>query len=324
LDNLHRRGHRGAVDVVDDNFIGNQAEVARLLPAVRAWQEEHSWPFELATEVSLNIADRPRLLQLMREAGFCAVFVGIETSEEGALLLSQKRQNTRRDVVDSVHKLYAHGMLVMAGYIVGFDGERPGLADRVIQLIEATAIPVNMVGLLFALPTTQLTRRLAREGRLPPDFDVVRPETGGDQCSAGLNFETSRPKSEVLRDYIRILETIYRPEAYFDRVLRMALALDNGGRKLSLGGRGQLKELTIFFRMVWGVGLRRSWGWRWWKLLVQVLARNPSSIRYALWMATLYVHFSGFAVSLVEGLDRRVAEEEIRERAAATGSRASL
>jgi hypothetical protein len=104
----------------------------------------------------------------------------------------------------------------------------------------------------------------------------------------------------------------------------MALALDNRGRKLSLGGRGQLKELAIFLRMVWGVGLRRSWGWRWWRLLAQVLVRNPSSIRYALWMATLYVHFSGFAVSLVEGLDRRAAEEEIRERAAAAGTRASL
>ena len=324
LDNLYARGHRGAVDVVDDNFIGNQAEAANLLPAVREWQRKHSWPFELGAEVSLNVADRPRLLQLMQEAGFCAVFVGIETSEEGALLLSQKRQNTRRDIVESVHELYRHGMLVMAGYIVGFDGEKPGLADRVIRLIDATAIPVNMVGLLFALPTTQLTRRLAREGRLPPDFDMVRPEMGGDQCSAGLNFETARPKSEVLRDYIRILKAIYRPEAYFDRVLRMALALDNSGRKLSLGGRGQLKELTIFFRMVWGIGLRRSWGWRWWKLLVQVLVRNPGSIRYALWMATLYVHFEEFAGSLVEGLEQRALQEESRERAAAAAKRASL
>lgn len=321
LDNLYRRGHRGAVDVVDDNFIGNQAEVAALLPAVRDWQEKHSWPFELATEVSLNVADRPRLLQLMQEAGFCAVFVGIETPEEGALVLSQKKQNTRRDIAASVHALYAHGMLVMAGYIVGFDGERAGLADRMIRLIDATAIPVNMVGLLFALPTTQLTRRLAREGRLPADFDVVTPQTGGDQCSAGLNFETARPKSEVLRDYIRILQEIYRPDAYFDRVLRMALALDSKRRKLSLGGRGHLKELAIFVRMVWGVGLRRSWGWRWWRLLAQVLARNPASIRYALWMATLYVHFAEFVSGLVEELEGRAAQEEKRERESARNER---
>ena len=119
----------------------------------------------------------------------------------------------------------------------------------------------------------------------------------------------------MLRDYIQILETIYKPDACFDRVLRMALAIDNTGRKLSLGGRGQLKELAIFFRMAWGVGLRRSWGWRWWKLLVQVLARNPRSIRFALWMATLYVHFASFSTDLVERLERRMVREEARERA---------
>ena len=92
-------------------------------------------------------------------------------------------------------------------------------------------------------------------------------------------------------------------------------AIDNTGRKLSLGGRGQLKELAIFFRMAWSVGLRRSWGWLWWKLLVQVLARNPGSIRFALWMATLYVHFASFSTHLVERLERRMVREEARERA---------
>ena len=70
LDNLYRIGHRGPVDVVDDNFIGNQREVMQLLPAIHDWQEAHGWPFELATEVSLYVADRPRLLELMQQAGF--------------------------------------------------------------------------------------------------------------------------------------------------------------------------------------------------------------------------------------------------------------
>ena len=317
LDNLYRIGHRGAVDVVDDNFIGNQREVMQLLPAIREWQQAHGFPFELAAEVSLNVADRPRLLELMQQAGFCVVFVGIESCEEGTLQRVQKTQNTRRDIVESVRKLYSHGMMVMAGYIVGFDGEGPGVADGIIRLIDDTAIPVNMVGLLFALPTTQLARRLAREGRLPAAFDVISAQMGGDQCSEGLNFATTRPKSEVLRDYVRILEAIYRPEAYFERVLRMALLLDNRGRKLSLGVRGMIKDAATFFRMVWSVGLRRSWGFRFWKLLVQVLARNPGSIRYALWMATLYVHFAGFTPALVERIEERAGREEAAERARA-------
>ena len=68
-----------------------------------------------------------------------------------------------------------------------------------LQLIEDSAVPVNMVGLLFALPNTQLQRRLAREGRLSDGFQVA-PDDAGDQCTGGLNFITTRPRAEILRD----------------------------------------------------------------------------------------------------------------------------
>src|SRR5262249_35904698 len=167
LENLYRLGWRGAVDIVDDNFIGNQREVAILLRAIAEWQEAHGWPFEFGTEVSLNLADRPMLLALMREAGFCAVFTGIETPDEGALRKMHKLQNAGRDIRASVSTIQRSGMMVMAGYILGVDGEAPDAADRIIRLIDESAVPVDMVGLLFALPSTQLARRLAAEGRLP-------------------------------------------------------------------------------------------------------------------------------------------------------------
>jgi hypothetical protein len=95
----------------------------------------------------------------------------------------------------------------------------------------------------------------------------------------------------------------------------MAMELDHRGRKLSLGARGQLKDAATFLRMSWNIGLRRSWGWRWWKLLAQVLARNPRSIRYALWMATLYAHFSEFTPTLIERIEGRAQALESRSTA---------
>ena len=305
LDNLYRLGWRGSVDIVDDNFIGNQRAVAGLLRDIIRWQEEHGWPFEFGTEVSLNLADRPQLLELMRQAGFRVVFTGIETADQAALVKMGKLQNAKRDIRASVSKLHASGMMVMAGYILGLDGEGDDAADRIIELIDASAVPVDMVGLLFALPSTQLARRLAKEGRLPAHFEVISTGMGGDQCSEGLNFVTSRPKSQILRDYVRILRAIYSPAAYFDRVLRMALALGHRGRKLSLGAGGQIKDAATFFRMIWNIGLRQRWGWRWWSLLGQVLMRNPRSIRYALWMATLYLHFAEFTPALIGRIERR-------------------
>jgi hypothetical protein len=85
----------------------------------------------------------------------------------------QKKQNTRRSLADCVTKIYQAGMFVNAGFIVGFDSEKGAVADAMTECIEATSIPFCMVGLLYALPNTQLTRRLAREGRLfPPDYTM--------------------------------------------------------------------------------------------------------------------------------------------------------
>lgn len=115
-----------------------------------------------------------------------------------------------------------------------------------------------MVGLLFALPGTQLTRRLAKEGRLHESFDRVQEDVfeGGDQCSSGLNFDTQRPRLDILRDYRGIIAEIYSPEAYFDRVERVALALNCSKKKLNLTLKHYLHNLRGLSRIIWHRELR--------------------------------------------------------------------
>ena len=139
---------------------------------------------------------------MLRDANFVAVFIGIESPDPDVLIAAQKKQNTRRDIAASVHKVQAMGMFVVAGFIVGFDNEGEHVSQSMIDLIEEACIPVCMVGLLYALPNTQLTRRLEREGRLhvargAADLDFA------DQCLSGLNFETLRRRELVLGDYRR-------------------------------------------------------------------------------------------------------------------------
>jgi hypothetical protein len=103
-----------------------------------------------------------------------------------------------------------------------------------VDFIEAAAIPVCMVGLLYALPNTQLTRRLQREGRLHPGHDIMPDMDAGDQCTSGLNFDTLRPLGEVLDDYRRILLRVYDPAAYVGRINRLVGLLDRSGRPRNL------------------------------------------------------------------------------------------
>ena len=308
LEALYRLGYRGHVDLVDDNFIGNKKEVKRILAALEPWLDEHGWPFEFTTEASINLADDPELLRLMQRAGFFAVFVGLESPDDATLVASGKRQNARRSLARDVRKIYEHGMFVNSGFILGMDGERGSVARPVIECIEATAIPVNMVGLLAALPGTRLTRRLAEEGRLGAGFDV-QPDGIADQCTGGLNFQTRRPRRDILRDYLEIVETTYEPRAYFARAFRVGRLLDSSRRRFRPRPRALWRELRAFARLV--LRLRPGSGafLPFWRALVGCLLLNPRSIRYAASMMALYAHFGPFSRYLADRLRAEIARE---------------
>src|SRR5262249_51522680 len=141
LDALYALGYRGHVDFVDDNLIGNKKAVRAFLPHLKAWQEAHGFPFEFSTEASINIADDVELLELMRACGFFAIFVGIESPDPDTLVAMKKKQNTGRSLTESVHTIYEAGIMVTAGFIIGFDSETESIAGPMAGLIEEAAIP---------------------------------------------------------------------------------------------------------------------------------------------------------------------------------------
>src|SRR3974377_190405 len=171
LQKLYDMGYRGHVDFVDDNLIGNKKSLKKVLPDLQNWMNKKSFPFEFSTEASINLADDSELLNALAAANFFAIFVGIESPDTDTLVLMRKKQNTRRSLQESIHKIYDAGIFVFAGFIVGFDTEKCNTARGMMECSEDTATPVCTVGLLYALPATQLGRRLLREGRLFPGYD---------------------------------------------------------------------------------------------------------------------------------------------------------
>jgi len=306
---LYDLGYRGHVDFVDDNFIGNKRDVKKFLVELEVWLEQHDWPFEFTTEASVNLADDAQMLKLMQAVGFFAIFVGIESPDEETLRATQKTQNTKRSLAESLNKIYSYGIFVNTGYIVGFDTEKGSVARAVLELIDASAVPVNMVGLLVALPNTQLQRRLAIEQRLFDNFEVV-PDNVGDQCSAGLNFTTARPRSDVLRDFRRIVDESYAPENYFARVLRVGTALDCSKKKLRLPWKYVRNDLKAFRRLVWRMGVKKPYRRTFWWTLAQLALRNPRGLRYSIALMALYLHFGEFRKYVVATLDDAIRKAD--------------
>ncbi|MFO7849910.1 MAG: B12-binding domain-containing radical SAM protein [Spirochaetia bacterium] len=212
LENIYQMGWRDSVFFVDDNFIAHKAKLKKeTLPAVIQWMKKRSHPFVFNTQASINIADDEELMQLMVEAGFDKVFIGIETPSEEGLEECSKVQNEHRDLVACVKKIHSFGMEVQGGFIVGFDSDPWSIFEDQIRFIQDSAIVTAMVGLLTALKGTKLYKRLQRENRL------LGEETGNNtDCT--LNFEPSMDKNVLLQGYKRIVSTIYSPSYYYKRV----------------------------------------------------------------------------------------------------------
>jgi radical SAM superfamily enzyme YgiQ (UPF0313 family) len=303
LEALHGLGARGSLFIVDDNFIGNRKAVARLLPEVASWQRARGVPFDLYTEASLDLAGDPALVRAMVDAGFGSVFVGIETPDPETLKRTQKRQNLRMDPAQAVTSLSRAGLEVFAGFIVGFDGDDAGALERQREFVSKLPIPRAMVGILTALPGTQLWRRLEREGRL-------RADASGDQFDR-TNFETTMPEAELVAAYRELLAALFSPDAFFGRCELSLETTPSRSAPICPGGLG------AFARALWGIGIRgeperRRWFWR---LLGKGLRLGFAAVPRAVTFSIIGEHFVRYtAEEVLPRLDRRL--DEIRREAA--------
>lgn len=281
LDALKDTGWRGTLFVVDDNFIGNKRNVKTLLPDLVKWQERNGHPFSLLTEASVNLADDEDLLGSMRCAGFRRVFLGIETPVEESLKEAKKSQN-RGNLLDSVKKIQSYGMEVMGGFIVGFDHDPEDIFQRQINFIRESAIPLAMVGLLTALPDTQLWRRLKTEGRLVA-------ESCGNNTSDSLNFIPKMDPAVLVEGYRSILETIYNSPEYYQRALECLRRVS--GTSPEPNRYTLVSGLMAFSRIVLKLGVLDNQRREFWKYFRRSLVEHHQQFAHSMRLAAMGYHF---------------------------------
>ena len=291
LDGLYELGWRGQVFFVDDNFIGNKRVLKEeLLPALIEWRKDKKGiPFH--TEVSINLADDEELMGLMSEAGFDTVFIGIETPDEEGLAECSKKQNENRDLVEDVKRLQRAGFQVQGGFIVGFDSDKPSIFQRQIDFIQQSGIVTAMVGLLQAIPGTELYERLEQEGRL------LREALTGDNVDGTTNII---PKMDVdtLRDgYKEIMCQIYSPAEYYERVKTFLREYKLPKVQIPL----DRDRLAAFVRSIFKLGIFGSERKHYWRLLGWTVLNRPRLFPDAITFAIYGYHF------------RRVCELRLKE-----------
>ena len=307
LERLYSLGYRGHVDFVDDNFIGNKRTAKEILAVLRDWLRDRGHPFYFSTEASINLADDDELLDLMCEVDFRYVFIGIESADRKALAGSKKFQNVTRNITDDLMKIYRRGIVVNSGFILGFDHETSESARMIVDTVEDGMIPMAMVGLLYALPNTQLTRRLLAEGRISETAGEIEDDWEIDQTTSGINFETVRPRAEILHDYLHVITSIYDDECYFDRVLRLGMSMNIMPKHVMKTGM-RVKSIIGFFRLVRIMGFSKKRSRLFWRNIVQLIFRKPSSLETVINLMAMHVHFKNqtghIAGIIIERIDR--------------------
>lgn len=282
LDALKATGWRGLVFIVDDNFIGNKKNVRLFMPDLIEWSRANRNPFSFITEASVNLAEDEALLKQMEDAGFRRVFLGIETPVEESLKEAQKGQNTRRNLLDSIRKIQQYGMEVMAGFIVGFDNDPEDIFERQIRFIQESGIPLAMVGLLTALPDTQLWRRLEKEGRL---LDV----STGNNTDCSINFVPRMDRNRLVEGYKTVLRHIYSPREYYTRALD-CLARFHADR-IEPRTADLRHDLAAFSRLIFTLGVRDRSRREFWSYFYQLIRHHRRDVAHGLTLAAMGYHF---------------------------------
>jgi radical SAM superfamily enzyme YgiQ (UPF0313 family) len=258
-----------------------------MLAELPRWNRARGYPFRYYTEASINLADDDELLEGMSRAGFFHVFIGIETPDPRLLKTAQKMQNIPGDPLAKLEKIRRRGLHVTAGFIVGFDGEERGVFEAQRQFIQASGIGVAMVGLLQAIPQTQLARRLKTEGRL-----IEMLGSTGNHTVEGINFipKGALTRREYLESYRDLVREIYRPKAYFSRTTRALLTL----RPVIPPGavrRHGAKLLTVLLKECFHFGVRtKAMRIYFWQALCRILWQRPAALESFVFDCAVFHH----------------------------------
>jgi radical SAM superfamily enzyme YgiQ (UPF0313 family) len=263
---VSQKAYPASIYFVDDNFIGNRKAAREMLPHLIAWQKRNGYPVSFSCEATLNIAKQTDILNMMREARFDAIFVGIETPELAALKAICKEQNASLPMLEAIQTLNRYGLEVVSGIILGLDSDTAETEARLNNFVDRSQIPMLTMNLLQALPRTPLWERLVRDGRLVQD------------SSRESNVRFLRPYEEVVATWRRCIAYAYDPQRLYARFLHQIEA--TYVNRFAAPGRGRLtrsnlkRGARLLLNLVFRIGLCADYRKSFWRTAWQAIKRG--------------------------------------------------
>jgi radical SAM superfamily enzyme YgiQ (UPF0313 family) len=296
LDTIKNLGFHGCIFIVDDNFVGNIKAALEMLRKLAGWNTRNKYPYFFLTEASLNLADDKPLMEAMGAANFIFVFIGIETPDLKLLKTANKIPNLKGNTLERIETIRRHGIHIVGGFVLGFDGEGRNIFEIQKEFIQNTGIGIAFTGLLEALPHTQLQRRLKREGRLLSSVPVRLNHT-----VEGMNFipKAELTKRQYLRGLADLAEELYSPKMFFERITKGILSI-----RKTVKTPIRFHIIKPLLKQIYYYGIREK-GMRrhYWKAFLRIAGKNPSALGSFFYDCFHYYHLyehSAYAVFAIK------------------------
>jgi radical SAM superfamily enzyme YgiQ (UPF0313 family) len=271
LEAILKNGRPDMILFADDNLIGNKGLLKKeLLPKLIEWRDKNKFAPGFDTQCTINLSDDEDLMQLMLEAGFRKLFVGIETLEDDALLAMKKRQNTKRNLQETVEKLQSKGFLIVGGFILGLDTDTPQVFQNQIDFIQESGIVLTSINLLKAPIGTELYDKMKEQNRLISHLDF-------DENMS--NMVHKMDKKMLQKGYRSVLENIYSAESVYNRAKLYILNRKPMKIKNGLKRKVSLSEILMGLKVIYFLGVQDNNRRYLWKMFYW-LYKNKK-IRYA-------------------------------------------
>lgn len=200
----------------DDEFIGDPNYAKKLLKALIPINNSFAKPLTFSTQLTINVCMDDELLQLLSEANFNLLFIGIETPNKDSLKETNKLHNIRQNLVEDVHRILSYGIAIRAGIIVGFDHDDTDIFDIQYEFIQKACIPSLAINMLKAPLGTRLWTRLRQEGRVV-SFVKVKDQLGHPRSYTNI-IPKRMSRVDLMRGYRSLLEKVYHWDSFSERI----------------------------------------------------------------------------------------------------------
>jgi len=238
----------------DDDFAADSEYAKELLQQLAPLNRSFGKPIRFSAQVSISLAKDEEMLELITDANFLSLFMGIEIPpgsqkarkpEADAVLLPLEKEklsyspfvkgdggifpDSSCTLIAACKKIMSYGLLIRAALTVGFDHDTPETFDAQFEFVQEAGIPFPSPSMLRVVPGTELWRQFHREGRC---LEIDEDNIYALRMATTNIIPKQMTRRELMSGYMNLIERLADWDNFVERVKVFLSGIDPESDKI--------------------------------------------------------------------------------------------